>query len=99
MVDGHWILGMIDLGTIDEPTPLGGYRLEILPNNSRDLATLMPLINKHVEKGTTIMTDLWKGYNALDSDNFHHLTVNHSTNFVDPILMLIVKPSSRVGAH
>ena len=75
-VEGNWVLGIIDLD--------GGFRLEICPNNKRDKETLMALINKHVEKGTTIVTDCWKGYSGLSADGFAHLTVNHSYNFVNP---------------
>ncbi|CAF0967540.1 unnamed protein product [Brachionus calyciflorus] len=84
MVEGSWILGMIDLGTEEAPNPIGDFRLEICSNNSRDGQTLLALINKHFEKGSTIITDCWKGYNGLEENGFEHLTVNHNYNFVDP---------------
>lgn len=77
MVDGHWILGMIERGG-------SGYRLEICPENSRSEDSLLPLIQKHVEQGTEIHTDLWRGYINLESYGYIHKTVNHSQNFVDP---------------
>ena len=76
MIDGHWILGMIDRG--------GGFRLEICPDNKRDRATLDELIKKHVAPGITIMTDCWKGYAGLNQQGFEHFTVNHKLHFVDP---------------
>ncbi|XP_065214072.1 uncharacterized protein LOC135841166 [Planococcus citri] len=51
----------------------------------RDTATLLPLIQKYVMPGTTIMSDQWRAYSAIQSTgDYVHLTVNHSTNFVDP---------------
>jgi transposase-like protein len=76
IIEGNWVLGMIDLN--------GGFRLEICPDNSRSKETLLDLINKHVKKGTTIMTDCWKGYSGLTGDGFIHLTVNHKYHFIDP---------------
>jgi transposase-like protein len=76
VIDGHWILGMIDHD--------GGFRLEICPENKRDKETLLALILKHVAPDTTIMTDCWKGYNDLDQEGFEHFTVNHKYHFVDP---------------
>ncbi len=76
IVDGSWILGMIDLD--------GGYRLEICPDNKRDKTTLRDLITKNVADGSTIMTDCWKGYEGLNDIGIQQLTVNHSYHYVDP---------------
>ena len=59
MVEGSWVLGMIDLGTSE--VSMSEIRLEICPNNDCSSSTLTKLIEKHVKKGTTIITDLWKG--------------------------------------
>jgi len=77
VVDGHWILGMIDRQT-------GEVRVEILPNNDRSAQAMLPLIQQHVLPGTTIMTDEWRAYHGLPAAGFGHLTVNHSLHFVDP---------------
>ena len=58
MVEGSWVLGMIDLGTCE--VSMSEIRLEICPNNDRSSSTLTKLIGKYVKKGTTIITDLWK---------------------------------------
>jgi transposase-like protein len=42
------------------------------------------LIDENVLPGTTVMTDCWKSYNGLTAKGFQHLTVNHSSHFVDP---------------
>ena len=60
------------------------YRLEICPDNKRDERTLLALLEKHVEPGTTIYSDLWRAYRNIDQKGYFHGTVNHSYNFVDP---------------
>ena len=83
-VDGSWLLGMIDIGSVECPDPEGNFRLEICPENKRDAETLLPLIKKHVAPGTTIYSDCWKAYAKLEELDFKHLTVNHSEHFKDP---------------
>lgn len=56
----------------------------LVPVADRSAASLIELIKNYVEEGTTIMTDCWRGYEALQHENFRHFTVNHSLNFVDP---------------
>lgn len=63
--------GMIENGSED-------VRLEVCEDNKRDRSTLEALIEKHVEKGTEIHTDMWKGYNRLASLGYDHKVVNHS---------------------
>ena len=46
--------------------------------------TLVPLIKEQIAHGTTIISDCWKSYDCLNEEDFEHLTVNHSLNFVDP---------------
>jgi len=77
LVDGTWVLGIIDVHT-------GDLRIEACPENRRDAETLLAIIGRHVEAGTTVMTDCWKSYTGLTAQGFNHLTVNHSCHFVDP---------------
>lgn len=52
-----------------------------------DKRTLIPIIHQYIAPGSTIISDCWKAYNTLDKSakyHYKHLTVNHSTNFVDP---------------
>ncbi|XP_069704275.1 uncharacterized protein [Periplaneta americana] len=78
LVEDSWVLGMIDRQTKE-------VRLEICPNNKRNIHTLFRLIRKHVAAQSTIMTDCWKGYEDLTVHNFRHLAENYSLNFVDPM--------------
>ncbi|GFX01602.1 hypothetical protein TNCV_3971021 [Trichonephila clavipes] len=42
-----------------------------------------------IELGTAVVSDCWKSYERLSGRGYHHLTVNHSLEFVD----------SETGAH
>ena len=44
------------------------------------------MIQKFMLPGSIIYSDLWKSYNSIPtlSQNYTHLTVNHSQNFVNP---------------
>lgn len=44
--------------------------------------TLRPLVKQHVEKGSTVYTDNWKGYKGLKEDGFEHKSVDHNSKFV-----------------
>lgn len=48
----------------------------------RNQETLTAVIEEHIPHGSTIVSDCWRGYNNLN--NYQHLTVNHTRNFVDP---------------
>ena len=78
VVEGNWILRPIDVVTNE-------VRMTICLGNNRDAATLYDLIVEHVQLGSTIHTDYWRGYNGLGGGFAAHLTVNHPVNFVDPI--------------
>lgn len=50
----------------------------------RTMETLTEVIEKYVESGSVIVTDMWGGYNGLTARGFVHKKVNHSENYVDP---------------
>ena len=50
----------------------------------RDKATLIPLIQKYILKGSLIYSDSWGAYTGLDDLRYKHYKINHSENFVDP---------------
>ena len=59
---------------------------------SRDMLNLEPLIIKHINKGSIIMSDCWSAYRNINSlvdanrtsMNYFHYAVNHSVSFVNP---------------
>ena len=55
----------------------------------RTESTLLEIINRRIEKNTTIMSDKWKSYQNLHHHGYVHYTINHSENFVDPSNTLI----------
>ena len=77
LVDGTWVVGGIQRHT-------DSCFLSICPGNKRDAPTLSNIVTTYVRRGTTVITDKWKGYVDLTSLGYVHLDVNHSTNFVDP---------------
>ena len=50
----------------------------------RNAKTLIPIIQKRCEIGTTIISDQWNAYNKLAEFGFPHYTVDHSRFFVNP---------------
>ncbi|XP_063688371.1 uncharacterized protein LOC134821600 [Bolinopsis microptera] len=67
-VVGKWVLGGFCRTT-------GECFLVECTGNRRDHNTLITLIKEHVLPGTTILTDKWKGYNALQHHGFPHQVV------------------------
>jgi transposase-like protein len=90
VIEGSWLVGIIHHDTNE-------LRIDICPNNVRDANNLLRIINKHVEKGATIMTDCWKAYNVLTADGFNHLTVFINIILLIRIPLLTLKESSQVG--
>ncbi|XP_071093641.1 uncharacterized protein [Haliotis cracherodii] len=74
-VEGVWVLGGIERES---------RHVFLTTLTDRSAATLIPAIERHVAKGTTIITDCWKAYSSLGKIGYTHQTVNHSLNFKDP---------------
>lgn len=53
----------------------GQVKTQIVPD--ADGSTLLPIVEKWVEKGSIMVTDEWKAYNVLQEEYFH-ITVNHA---------------------
>lgn len=48
-----------------------------------DKDTLIPIVRMVVEDGSTVYTDLWRGFTELGLDGYKHKSVNHSEEYVD----------------
>jgi transposase-like protein len=75
-VEGVWVVGGI------ERTP--EKRMFVVPVLNRCADTLIEVIRRHILPGTTVNTDMWRGYASLGENGYIHNTVNHSRCFVDP---------------
>ena len=54
--------------------------------DKRDSRTLGECIQRFIAQDSTIYSDQWPAYNSFFSsqESFHHETVNHSQNFLNP---------------
>jgi len=68
------------VGLYDTPTKMG--HMQLVDNHQAE--TFIPIIQKFVKPGTTIYLYQWPAYTQLKNLGYHHMTVNHSENFVDP---------------
>ena len=78
IVQTRWVVGMVSL-QFQPPRPI----FHVV--QSRDRVTLHGLITTYVLPGTTIRTDMWRGYDGLNAIGYVHQTVNHTRNFVNPV--------------
>ena len=53
--------------------------------NDRSAATLLPIIQRYIRPGTTVISDEWRAYSRIPTLGMAHESVNHSINFVDPL--------------
>lgn len=67
LVDGHWLLSMVERGT-------GRFRVDLCSNNKRDTETLKEIILRNVEEDTEIHTDCWRAYNLPSTTQRTSLT-------------------------
>ena len=74
----QWVFGMVDTAH----TPSLGYMQLV---DTRDAATLLPIIRAHTAPGTIIHSDEWAAYSRMSRDIPHvqHVTVNHTIEFVN----------------
>ncbi|CAH4034364.1 unnamed protein product [Pieris brassicae] len=71
LIEGNWVIGMIE-------DKSGDLRLEVCSDNIQSAEVLVPLIQKHVEIGTTIHINFWKVYDCLSQHGYIHKKVNQS---------------------
>jgi hypothetical protein len=77
--EGQWVFGGVERGHVEH------MFLEVVPDRTKE--TLIALIFRHMELGTTNISDCWSAYDSvwLVQLGFQHMTVNHSRFFKDPI--------------
>ncbi|XP_057292022.1 uncharacterized protein LOC130614603 [Hydractinia symbiolongicarpus] len=73
-VEGQWVFGGIESES---------RKNFMIPVEKRDRNTLIPIIERYILPGTTIVSDCWKAYDILDELDYHYLKVNHSIEFVN----------------
>jgi transposase-like protein len=71
-----WVFGICD----SRP----GGRVYMQPVLKRDAATLIPIVEAHVDREALIASDEWAAYRQLNRQYFH-ATVCHKANFVSPM--------------
>ena len=75
-VKGQWIFGGHE--TKDES------KVFMFPVKKRNAATLLPIIEKWIKKGSIIHSNCWKAYSKLNEMGYKHVTVNHSKELINP---------------
>ncbi|XP_066925007.1 uncharacterized protein [Clytia hemisphaerica] len=73
-VEGQWVFGGI------EEESRQNFMVAV---EKRDKKTLIPIIERYILPGTTIISDCWKAYDCLSQKDYEHLKVNHSVEFVN----------------
>lgn len=75
-LEGQWIIGGIDRAS---------KKFFLVAMNDRTSQTLVAIIKDRILPGTTIHSECWQTYELLSSDDFEHMIVHHSLNFVDSV--------------
>lgn len=73
-IDGPWVFGL-----------KRGLDCRYFYVQRRDRNTLIPIIVRECQPGSVIHSDEWPAYGNLNAIGFHHSTVNHQENYVDPV--------------
>ncbi|CAJ1071410.1 hypothetical protein AMEX_G12341 [Xyrichtys novacula] len=76
-----WVFGMLGVRRRRQSKEKPVLRLV----ERRSRATLVPLINRYIRRGSTIISDEWRAYNDLPQLGYRHYTVNHSVAYVNPV--------------
>jgi len=63
------VIGMIERGS-------NTLHLEVTMDVKKD--TMKPIVERHIEKGSTVYTDEYSVYNFLENSGYKHESVNHS---------------------
>ncbi|XP_069702575.1 uncharacterized protein [Periplaneta americana] len=74
-IKGQWVFGGVERGN-----PRNFF---LVPVKKRNVDTLRQIITDWILPQTTIVSDCWKVYNAVQDKGFLNLRMNHSVEFVD----------------
>ena len=88
-MEGCWVFGGCERLKVDPGTKRNKYknkagRMFSVIVKDRKETTLLPLIRKHINPGSIIISDMWKAYEKIEDLHgclFRHMTVNHSKEF------------------
>lgn len=70
----YWIIGCICRLTKQ-------VRFKLVRNRTSDVC--LQFINENINRGSTIYSDMWRGYRSVSTNLFNHFTVNHSLGFIN----------------
>jgi len=77
-VEGVWIIGGVE-ETYDR-------RMFLEHVETRDRATILDVLARHIRPGSILVTDCWRGYTGIAEHlQVSHITVNHSETFKDEV--------------
>ena len=76
LIPSQWVVGRICRKT---------KKFFIVSVLDRKQVILFNFIRRHIMPGTLILTNCWRGYRNMESHPYHHLTIIHSQNFVNPL--------------
>ena len=82
-VNGRGAIGKTAvMGLLERHGPDGHstVRASVIPNVSK--ATLTAKVRRHVQKGSEVMSDAWRGYNGLEREYIRGV-IDHAENYVD----------------
>lgn len=54
----------------------GTHNLRLFVVTDRSKPTMNSIFTEHVKPGSTVFSDLWGGYNDLNSLGFNHIAIN-----------------------
>ena len=74
-VDGQWVF--------EKKKKNDHTKVFMIPVPNRKESTLLPIIKRWIKPGSIIHSDCWKGYCNLMKHGYHHITVNHSKEFLN----------------
>ncbi|XP_069670986.1 uncharacterized protein [Periplaneta americana] len=74
-IEGQWVFWGVERGNA------GNFFL--VPVQNRNAETLVEIIRQWILPGTTIASDCWRAYKALQNEDFQQLRLDHSLEIID----------------